>query len=417
MRLLRNIIFTTLYICTFLQAHGQEKTDKWLDDLLRSKASPLLLHVLNNPDSFQYQIIYTEINRDKHNVPKFTNHYLHVDRNRYFNPASTVKLPTALIALEKMNEYETNSIDKYSAMFTDSSFSGQTAVKKDTSSTTGLPSIANYIKKIFLVSDNDAYNRLYEFNGQQILNSRLWGKGYKDVRIVRRFVTMNEEENRHTNAIRFVEKGDTVFRQFPGYSNLDFDYSKQVFIGKAHYNRYDSLINAPFDFTRHNNLPLEDLRQMLQSVMFPESVPASQRFHLTKADLRFLYQYMSEYPFESKKPTYDTTEFFSSYTKFFLYKSGKQKPPSNIRIFNKPGWSYGFLTDAAYIVDFDTKTEFMLSAVIYVNRDGVLNDDKYEYTEIGYPFFKEVGEIIYQYDKSRKRTILPALDKFKMIYK
>jgi hypothetical protein len=404
-------------IFPFLSITAQEKTDKWLDDLLRSKASPLLLHVLNNPDSFQYQIIYTEINRDKHNVAQFTNHYLHVDRNRYFNPASTVKLPTALIALEKLNEYKTYSIDKYSHMFTDSSFSGQTAVTKDTSSATGFPTIANYIKKIFLVSDNDAYNRLYEFNGQQMLNGNLWKKGYTDVRIVRRFVTATEEENRHTNAVKFVEKGDTVFRQFPAYSKLDFDYSKHVLVGKAHYNRYDSLINAPFDFTRHNNLPLEDLRQMLQSVLFPESVPASQRFNLTKDDQRFLYQYMSEYPFESKKPAYDTTEFFSSYTKFFLYKSDKQKPPSNIRIFNKPGWSYGYLTDASYIVNFDTKTEFMLSAVIYVNRDGVLNDDKYEYNEIGYPFFKEVGEIMYNYDKSRKRAVRPSLDKFKMTYK
>jgi hypothetical protein len=68
-----------------------------------SKASPLLKHVLNNPDSFQYQIIYTEINRDKRNKPTLTNHYFNVDRNRYYNPASTVKLPTALVALEKLN--------------------------------------------------------------------------------------------------------------------------------------------------------------------------------------------------------------------------------------------------------------------------------------------------------------------------
>jgi hypothetical protein len=171
------------------------------------------------------------------------------------------------------------------------------------------------------------------------------------------------------------------------------------------------------DFTRHNNLPLQDLQKMLQSVLFPESVPASQRFHLTKDDERFLYQYMSELPSESKKPTYDTSEFFDSYCKFFLYKAGRQKPPPNIRIFNKPGWSYGYLTDAAYIVDFDSHTEFMLSAVIYVNRDGVLNDNKYEYKEIGYPFFKEVGEIIYAYDKNRKRPNKPDLSKFIMDYK
>jgi hypothetical protein len=80
-------------------------------------------------------------------------------------------------------------------------------VLKDTSSANGYPSIANYIKKIFLVSDNDAYNRLYEFNGQQTENEKLWQKGYKDVRITRRFVTMNEEQNRHTNAIRFMQDG------------------------------------------------------------------------------------------------------------------------------------------------------------------------------------------------------------------
>ena len=92
-------------------------------------------------------------------------------------------------------------------------------------------------------------------------------------------------------------------------------------------------------------------------------------------------------------------------------------PPDFIRSFNKPGWSYGFLTDAAYIVDFKNKVEFMLSATIYVNSDGVLNDDKYEYEEIGWPFFMEVGKLMYQYDLERKRKHVPNLDKFKMEYK
>ena len=59
----------------------------------------------------------------------------------------------------------------------------------------------------------------------------------------------------------------------------------------------------------------------------------------------------------------------------------------------------------------------MLSAVIYVNRDQVLNDDKYEYDEIGYPFFKEIGEIIYEYDRNRKRNYKPKLNSFKITYR
>ncbi|NCI50696.1 serine hydrolase [Sediminibacterium roseum] len=394
-----------------------QKSDQWLKELLMDKASPLLKHVLNNPDSFQYQVIYTEINRDKKNKASFKHHFLNVDRNRYYNPASTVKLPTALVALEKLNEMGIDGVNRYTTMITDSSFNGQTAVRTDTSSGTGLPSIANYIKKIFLVSDNDAYNRLYEFAGQEKLNTSLWKKGYNDVRIVRRFVTATEEQNRNTNAIRFVSNGKTIYTQPAAYNPIAFDYSKTILVGKGHFDRNDSLINAPMDFTKHNNLPLEDLQQLLQSVLFPESVPAKKRFNLTKDDERFLLRYMSELPSESKKPGYSPTEFFDSYCKFFLYKATKQKPPPNIRIFNKPGWSYGYLTDSEYIVDFDTNTEFMISAVIYVNRDGILNDDKYEYKEIGYPFFKEVGEIILQYDQNRKRAHKPDLSKFRIDYR
>jgi beta-lactamase class A len=43
----------------------------------------------------------------------------------------------------------------------------------DSSSETGFPSIENYIKKILLVSDNDAYNRLYEFVGRAEINQKL----------------------------------------------------------------------------------------------------------------------------------------------------------------------------------------------------------------------------------------------------
>jgi hypothetical protein len=73
-----------------------QKNDPWLDQLLRQHASPFLLNVLNKPDSFQYQLIYTQINRDKNNNPQFKHYYLNVDRNRYFNPASMVKMPVPL---------------------------------------------------------------------------------------------------------------------------------------------------------------------------------------------------------------------------------------------------------------------------------------------------------------------------------
>jgi hypothetical protein len=414
---MKRIQLLTVTLFLFSTAPAQEKTDQWLQDLLYSKASPLLLKVLNHPDSFQYQVIYTRIDRDKQNTPHFTNYYLHVDRDKYFNPASTVKLPTALVALEKLNSLRKYGIDRDTPMLTDSSFSSQSVFHQDTSAENGLPSIAQYLRKIFLVSDNDSYNRLYEFDGQQTLNETLWAKGYKNIRIVRRFVGMTEDENRHTNAIRFVKAGKLLYEQPAAYNQISFDYSKPELVGHGYMNRNDSLVMQPMDFTRHNNLPLEDLQQMVQSVLFPISVPPDRRFKIRGDDRAFLLRYMSELPSESHYPNYDSTEFFDSYTKFFRYKSGKLKPPPYIRIFNKPGWSYGYLTDAAYIADFKNNIEFMLSANIYVNRDGILNDNKYEYDETGYPFFKEIGDIIYNYELTRQRKFKPNLDAFRLSYK
>ncbi|MBO9595645.1 MAG: serine hydrolase [Niabella sp.] len=414
---MKPIFLLLLGTMTAAISNAQIKTDRWLKELLEQHASPLLKSVLEQPETYQYQLIYTEIKRDAHQRPSFINHYLNVDRNRYFNPASTVKMPVAFAALEKLNRMG-KTVTAQTAMLTDSAFSGQTAVTKDATAENGLPSIEHYIKKIFLVSDNDAYNRLYEFVGQKTLNTALWKKGYKDIRITRRFVPMTSEENRHTNPIRFVKDGKTLYTQPAAYSDLQFRFpATKILVGKGHWDKNDSLINEPMDFTEHNNLPLEDGHMLLRSVLFPESVPAVQRFHLTEDNYRMLYTYMSELPYESRFPAYDTSEFFNSYTKFFFFRAGKEPVPDHIRVFNKAGWSYGFLTDYCYVVDFKNNIEFMLSATIYVNKDGILNDNKYEYEETGYPFFKEVGQTIYNYERNKKKAVIPDLSRWKLMYK
>lgn len=392
-------------------AFAQVNNDAWLQELLYNNATPFLKSVLDNKDTFQYQVIYTQIDRDRRNRPSFKNYYLNVDKDRYFNPASTVKFPTVLAAFEKLNDLGIKGVDKYTAMLTDSAWSGQTSVTSDTSATNGLPSVAHYARKIFLVSDNDAYNRLYEFVGQQQLNETLWQKGYTGTRITRRFVPMTSEQNRHTNPVRFIREGEEVYRQPAVYSTVTFDTSKKILVGRAHYNRDEVLVPAPMDFTQHNHLPLEDLQRMLQSVFFPASVSPKQRFRLSAGDYRFLYQYMAMLPGQSRFPNYDTTEFFDSYTKF-LFKERKSRVPSHLRIFNKTGWSYGFLTDASYVADLENGVEYMITAVIYVNKDGVLNDNKYEYTEVGYPFFGEIGRILHQHELSRPRKYRPDFSCF-----
>jgi len=85
-------------------------------------------------------------------------------------------------------------------------------------------------------------------------------------------------------------------------------------------------------------------------------------------------------------------------------------------VFNKVGWAYGFLTDISYVVDFKHNIEYMLTATVYANSDGILNDDKYDFETVAHPFMYAVGQAVYQYELQRKRAYKPDLSAFKIQY-
>ena len=371
--------------------------------------------VLANRDSMRVKIMYTRIDRDKNNLPRFTDYSFNLKPGDYFYPASTVKMPVAFLALEKLKKL---GLNRSATMITEKGVDGLTAIYNDPTSIDGRPTAEHYIKKIFLVSDNDANNRLYEFLGQQYLHDQLKTKGYPDVQIIRRLaISMPEELHRTTNPVSFRDStGKIMFEQPLLKSNYNY-ITRNDFLGKGYLDEKDQLVNAAMDFSRKNRVYLQDLHNILRSVLFPEAVAEEKRFNLNEGDYRFLYQYMSQLPGETKFPEYDTSVFYDAYCKFLLFGTQKHKPlPKHIRIFNKVGWSYGFLTDVAYIVDFEKNIEFMLSATIYCNEDGILNDDKYDYDSVGLPFLENLGKLIYDEEVKRKRKYQPDLSKFKLSY-
>lgn len=388
--------------------------------ILAEREDSVLDSVINHPETFELQIFYTQIDRDSANQPSFTSHYYGIDTNNYFYPASTVKMPAAFLALEKLNELQIEGLTKYSTMLTDSASEGQTRVTEDITSESGMPSVAHYIKKIFLVSDNDAFNRLYEFLGQEYLNDKLHEKGYDQLHIVHRLAIFNTpEQNRMTNPVSFYDNAKILYQQELVESSRDFLVQTQNVRKGVGFMRNDSLINEPKDFTANNFIAARTLQDMLKSVIFPDAVPESQRFNLTEDDYQFLYRYMSQLPSETTFPNYpaDTAEdYYDSYSKFFLFGDTKESLPKNIRIFNKIGMAYGYLTDNAYVVDFASNTEFLLTAVIYVNENQILNDGVYEYDEVGIPFLAELGRAIFEYELAHDRSHLPDLSRYQVTY-
>ncbi len=413
-RCLRSVAFSWLFFSSFLLTNAQ-MTDKKLDKILSK--SEALKPVLSQKDKYEVQIIYTQINRDSQNKPKFTTYDFNVDPKRYFYPASTVKLPAVLLSLEKINRLNVNGLTKETPLFIGEAFAGHEPVSADSSSENGMASIAHYAKKILLVSDNDAFNRLYEFVGQEAFNETLKSKGYRDLRIVHRLsISYSAEENATTPEIQFGSKDAPIYSQpLQKNTNRSYEPTTKVLKGKG-YQKGDEIINEPFDFTNKNFYALTEQHELIKALMFPESVSPSKRFGLTEDDYQFVYKYMSMLPKETTFPNYNSGEYWDSYVKFFMFGDNKKPMPENIRIFNKVGDAYGYLIDNAYIVDFENGVEFILSAVIHVNDNQIYNDGVYEYDKTGFPFMAELGKTLYNHELARKRKNKPNLSRFKLAY-
>lgn len=404
-----------LFLPIFLTA--QKNDSDFLTSIFKTNNNTLFQEVIQHPKKYRLQIIYTKIDRDKKNQPHFTTYNYEVDSNFYFYPASTVKLPIAVLSLEKLNNLNIKGVNKFTPIAFDSTYSREVNFSKDTSSPKGKPNIAHFIKQVLLISENDACNRMYEFLTPHHINNRLHNMGYTNTRLIHRLAyPLTIDENRHTNRVKFFDNNNKViYVQEPSYNNDSINFNTNEFVGNAHYSN-GKLLNAPFNFSVKNRISLNALTNILKAVMFPASLPKKQQFNLKKDDYLFLRQYLSQYPSETNFPKYNTTEFYDSYVKFYFNDSLHHTMPKNVRVFNKVGWAFGFITDISYVVDFKNKIEFMLSATIYANSDEVINDDKYDEETVAHPFLYQLGQTIYEYELKRKRNFSPNLNAFKINY-
>ncbi|HXC06406.1 MAG TPA: serine hydrolase, partial [Bacteroidia bacterium] len=356
-----------------------------VETLLRKHAAfkPFLEH----PDAFKIQILYTRIDRDKDNIPHFTEYSYGLDRHTYFYCASLVKLPCAALALEKLNELHIPGLNRDTRMLSDSAGPCQKRTFTDTSAASGYPSLAQYIRRMFLISDNEAYSRCYEMLGQEYISRKLHSKGYPDAYIIQRFdPNCGTADNRITNPIDFTdEQGKLVYHQPPATcllppSSAEATEGKPAFshplghptAGKAYIDNNNQKIDGPKDFSNSNFLALEDITHILRSVIFPEATDSLQRFNITPDDRQFMLRYLGMLPRESDHPHYKQKDYPDSYKKYLIYGDHKNTLHlDTLRSFNIVGQSYGFMTDVAYICDYKNKVEFMLSATIYANADEV----------------------------------------------
>ncbi|WP_375587528.1 serine hydrolase [Flagellimonas aurea] len=347
-----------------------------------SSEDPKIKKVMDHLDKHEVQVRYTRIDRKNDSII-FTDFDFQVDKNNYFYPASTVKFPAAVAALEKLNTIDSLSMET------------RFFVEGDSVETT----FAKAISEIFAVSDNAANNRLVEFLGQDDINARMQERGVSLIRIAHRLSTDNADDIT-TKPIVFYLNDSTTSLSNPIINSpirpIDLNGIKK---GKG-YIADESLQTGPFDFALKNYYPIEAQTALLKRIIFPEAFPKDERFNLSNGQRTHLLDAMHTLPHQLG---YDPEEFYDSYVKFFMFGDTTDPMPEHIKIYNKVGYAYGTLTDCAYIKDTENNIDFMLTATILVNSNGIFNDNTYEYDEVGIPFLAQLGREIYNYELNRTR--------------
>ncbi len=378
---MKNVCF--LFTVLFFMISCTQKTP--LEKVLTSD-SKIIQNVIQNAEDYEVQIIYSQINRNEKGIPSFIDYTFNLAEDVYFYPASSVKFPIALMSLQKLKELQKKGvqIDRKTSFIT----------KKDTLHT----SIEKEIIKIFAVSNNQAYNRLFEFLGQDYINQNLDSKKLTG-RISHRLSAFHSH-NLTTQSILFHKNNDTLYKQESIENSPQEELSlKKLLKGQGYIYNYD-LIEQPKDFSKKNYLPLRSLHEMMKRVQFSELYQIPESFDLNDNDREFLLNAMRMLPREAG---YAKTKYYDGYGKFFIFGDRKDDIPQHIKIYNKVGYAYGYITDSAYIQDTKNDIEFILSATIHVNKNGIYNDNTYEYNEIGIPFLAELGRRIYALEKGRKK--------------
>jgi len=360
-------------------------------------------------------VVFTQVDRDSANRPSLTHHSFRLDAGEYFFPASLVKLPTALLALEKAAELGLGLDTRLRPLRPRSPLPEPDSLADNDCRYAG-PTLAELVKKVFLVSGNDPHNLLYAFVGQARLQERLAQMGYPLARVNTPLASpCAEAYNTQVAAFEFLDERGRRLALLPALGPVPMPQplpTANMTLGA----------NA-LDCTAKNFLPLWDAHQMVVALFLPEALPAEQRFRLGQAELDLARRHMGLAPREAEFDQYrggslddEGRPYVDAYSDYLFY-GGRQSPIDHwpARVFNKVGRAYGFMTDCAYIVDFEHGVEFFLSATIWANQNQVMGDGIYEYQSVGYPFLRALGQAFWEHEKGRAKRHPPRLDSLRAL--
>lgn len=333
-------------------------------DLDGSLARILPASVLQNPGKFRVQILVS------FQTPEgCLSQWIYRADEEYFYPASAIKTVASLEALRLAEELGVG-LDE-TLRFQDSE-PAETSLRK-------------LVEDTQIISSNLAFNRLYEFAGPDRIHQYFWSQGFSSLRLLHRmFSKRTLDEERIVPAIEICRGEPCAFEPLlPRREGkaLTVEKSVNTLIGESYLDPLSNELKVePMDFSVKNAFDLRDHQKLHRTLIFGE-FPG-----LSLANRNFLLETMSRAP-------------ESSLTRFKPLTPGLSE--ARLRYTNKAGRALGFHVENAALSDprrpLGQCPVLFVSAAIYVNEDGRLNDDQYEYDTISFPFFEALGREVSAY--------------------
>ncbi len=373
--------------------------------------------VFEHQEDFKLQIIYGQTNHITVDSVSVTNSKLS-KFNTYFYPASAIKLPCAILTLEKLNELSIPSLHYF--RIGDEFFCGN--MSHVINSNKNKSSYYDMIKIMLTVSDNAAYNSVYEFLTPAYITNQLMDRNLKRINIYRRFAGCSVAENLKINSISFYNtNNDFIIKQEASVLGLaemaeKYKYTNAKLIGENH-EENSTIINKPYDFNYNIEASLTDLHEGLVRLVYPKSTLPEFSWKINPNDRGFILKHLGMYPKELNISKYsDTLKYPDNLYKYIALGNENNLSNTNIRTFSKLGLSYGFVTETAYVVDFKENIDFFLSISMYVNENKTVNDNHYEYETVARQFCAKLGELLIEYEKSKRTVRSKDLSYFKNLF-
>ena len=352
------------------------------------KEDEFVRKIIKYKDNYEIQILYTEVSKNNLGQTEFKDFQFQLNDEQYFYPASTIKLPIAIMTLSKINELraEGSNISLKSKLKLSLINNKKEIIVKDS-----ISSFQNLIADVFLVSDNSASNVLIDFIGYNYFNSSMINAGYENTYLNHKFnpdpfvdsswiiTTLDNDIISSKENKRTVMAGSNI-------SNLKKG-ERSLVNGK--------IINESMDFSLKNRSSLTDMHNIMKNLIYPEITLS--KFNLNVEDYDFLRYWMSRFTYEDLGNKYISDDrFFNSYNKFFIHGMDTILKSTDIRVYNKVGQAYGTSTDSAYIKNYKEDVEFFLTATIYTNKNEIINDNIYEYGDTAIPFLSRLSKTLYK---------------------